>query len=85
MKRTFGPKLNLMSAPTFFRRFPQMYDFLLGELDICLSKLEKRVAGNDAIEEENSNLGPSDYTYHLLLLLSSFAPVGRVEDEHFRV
>lgn len=96
IRRTFGPKLNLMSAPTFFRRFPQMYGFLLGELDICLKILNIATSPTTPItnaceikstsaDTSGDNVYCSDFTFHLLLLLSSFAPAGRVEDEHFKL
>jgi len=81
IRRTFGPNMNLMSAPTFFRKFPQMYEFLLGELEVCLAVLRKQISQSS---EGCSNV-TSDFTFHLLLLLSSFAPLGRVEDDHFPV
>jgi len=74
IRRTFGPKLNLMSAPTFFRKFPEMYDFLLAEIKKCCLTLR---GGQHAVA--------ADFTYHVLILLSSFASKGVVEDGHFKV
>ncbi|CAG7836609.1 unnamed protein product [Allacma fusca] len=81
IRRTFGPKLNLMSAPTFFRRFPQMYDFLLGEV--------KDVAS--LFNQSTRNPGPpsqkdNDLAYHLLLLFSCFSTApGKLEEGNFRL
>ncbi|ODN04552.1 Thyroid adenoma-associated protein [Orchesella cincta] len=75
MRRSFGPKLNLMNAPTFFRKFPQMYDFLLEELDTCIQ----------TIKQIKPTVLTCDFTFHLLLLLSSFTSSGRVEDTHFKL
>ncbi|CAL8123751.1 unnamed protein product [Orchesella dallaii] len=91
MRRSFGPKLNLMNAPTFFRKFPQMYDFLLEELDTCIQTIKQR-----KLEHEATKLGSAvnlvnptaltcDFTFHLLLLLASFTSSGRVEDSHFKL
>jgi hypothetical protein len=85
IRRTFGANLNLMSAPTFFRKFPQMYEFLLGELKVCIRNLRKSACTVRLDADLDSPLATSDFTFHLLLLLSSFSPIGRVEDDHFRV
>lgn len=94
MRRSFGAKLNLMNAPTFFRKFPQMYDFLLIELDLCIQLIGKRNQTMDILREKNYDQEPivqdsvslnCDFTFHLLLLLSSFTTCGRVEDTHFKV
>jgi len=72
IRRTFGPSLNLMAAPTFFRRFPDMYDFLLGQVKTCAAVVSEEV--------KNPNYTTADdFTYQVLLLLTSFAVTGVVE------
>jgi hypothetical protein len=56
-----------------------MYDFLLEQLDVCLKVL------NTASSSNNKTMEGSDFTFHLLLLLASFSPAGRLEDEHFKL
>lgn len=88
MRRSFGAKLNLMNVPTFFRKFPQMYDFLLNELDTCILTMEKRKTERkllNNVENSDPQTLTCDFTFHLLLLLSSFTSSGRVEDTHFKV
>ena len=75
VRRTFGPLLNSMSASTFFRKFPDMYEFLLGEVRSCGERMkEKNLAGQFL-----------DFTFYVLVLLSSFATKGVIEDAHFPV
>lgn len=61
-----------MTAPTFFRKFPEMYDFLLKELKKCAVRVKEIVI-------QPTYWKADDFTYQVLLLLSSFAVTGVVE------
>jgi len=62
-----------MNAPIFFRKFPSMFDFLLSQLQLvgCV---------RNGVSKDTY-----DFTFHLLLILSSLTPSGRLEDNHFKV
>lgn len=53
-----------------------MYEFLLNEIRACSEKIKS---------DPTSNNRPSDFTFYVLVLLSSFATHGVVADAHFPV